>query len=102
MASFNIVPHWHEYAIQQTGRENVWCFFSYYNFARADIGVAGEHQKLNTSLALQLCRRWLIEKDQWKNFSGADTSPRSSQGMSKFSDGLPTPFKDGMVFLLTY
>ena len=60
--------------------------------------VAGGHQKLNASLALQLCRRWLIEKDQWANFSGASTSTRPSQGVSKFGDRLPTPFKDGMVY----
>lgn len=60
--------------------------------------VAGGHQKLNASLALQLCRRWLIEKDHWANFSGASTSTRPSQGVSKFGDGLPTPLKDGILY----
>jgi len=30
-----------------------------------DIGTLVEHQRLNASLAVQLCQRWLIEKDQW-------------------------------------
>ena len=60
--------------------------------------MAGGHQKLNASLALQLCRRWLIEKDQWAKFSGASTSTRPSQGVSKFGEGLPTPFKDGILY----
>ena len=52
--------------------------------------MAGEHQKLNASLALQLCRRWLIEKDQW-----ADKNARA-QGVSRFTEGLPISFKDGL------
>ena len=60
--------------------------------------LAGGHQKLNASLALQLCRRWLIEKDQWTKFSGASVSARPSQGVSKFSDRFPAPFKDGILY----
>ena len=56
--------------------------------------MPGEHQKLNASLALQLCRRWLIEKDRWTDIS---SSGRPTQGVSKFSDGLPAPFKDGII-----
>lgn len=65
-----------------------------------DIGLTGEHQKHNASLALQLSRRWLIEKDKWTQFSGANTFGRPSKGVSKFSDGLPTPFKEGRLFYL--
>lgn len=76
VASLNVVPQWHEYPIQQI-----------------NMIMAGEHQKLNASLALQLCRRWLIEKDRWTN---ASTSARPTKGVSRFSDGLPAPFKDGI------
>ena len=55
-----------------------------------DISIAGEHQKLNASLALQLCRQWLIEKDQWTDKNSY------AQGVSRFTDGLPIPFKDGL------
>ena len=65
-----------------------------------DIGVPGEHQRLNASLAVQLCRRWLIENNRWKDFSTVDSSVRPSEGVSKFSDGLPTPFKDGNTILI--
>ena len=60
-----------------------------------DINMAGEHQKLNASLAVQLCHRWLIVKDRWTD---ASTSTRPTQGVSRFSNGLPTPFKDGTIF----
>ena len=32
----------------------------------ADIGMSGAHQQLNASLAIQLCHRWLIEKEYQK------------------------------------
>jgi len=38
--------------------------------------------------------------NQWKHFSGTNISARPSQGVSKFSDGLPAPFKDGVLFLM--
>ena len=60
-----------------------------------DMNMTAGHQKLNASLALQLCRRWMIEKDQWTD---ASTSTRPTQGVSRFSDGLPTPFKEGTIF----
>lgn len=96
IASLSIVPHWHEYLMQQIGKKDQKLLFL---TIHTDIGLSGEHQKLNASLALQLCRRWLIEKDRWAHISGANTSARLAHGMSKFEDGLPAPFKDGMLLI---
>ncbi|XP_065917696.1 folylpolyglutamate synthase, mitochondrial-like isoform X2 [Dysidea avara] len=62
-----------------------------------EIDIPGSHQKANTSLALQLCRRWLIEMGQWscdeQLVTNSNTKP--SNGISLFTN-MPAAFKNGV------